>query len=292
MAVGLRNATLTDSSPTRRRRELGMRLRDLRDALGMTVEEVAEKLLCSASKISRAETGARKPSLREVRGLCALYNVGAEESAQLTALAREARQQGWWRQYDDLKIPQLIGLEQEAAAITYFSRCFVPALLETAGYATAMINNVLPGIDSNILRRRVEARVLRRQLLEQPKLSWYRALLDEAALHWPVDGPGVMRSQLKKILRCAEEGKLTFQAIPFNVGEHASTDGDTVFVEFGDSSLQRPLVLVERLFSSLHQECSAEIELYLETFETVRNVALRPRATLDLNRDPERERPP
>jgi len=55
-----------------RQRELGMRLRDLRTGQGLTVEEVAEKLLCSATKISRAETGARRATLRNVRDLCAL----------------------------------------------------------------------------------------------------------------------------------------------------------------------------------------------------------------------------
>ena len=48
---------LTGTSPTVRQRELGTRLRELRNEHGMTVEDVAEKLLCSATKISRLETG-------------------------------------------------------------------------------------------------------------------------------------------------------------------------------------------------------------------------------------------
>ena len=63
---------VAEVSPTMRQRELGMRLRDLRTGQGLTVEEVAEKLLCSATKISRAETGARRATLRNVRDLCAL----------------------------------------------------------------------------------------------------------------------------------------------------------------------------------------------------------------------------
>ena len=37
-------------SPTIRQRELGIRLRELRNAKGLTVEEVAGRLLCSATK--------------------------------------------------------------------------------------------------------------------------------------------------------------------------------------------------------------------------------------------------
>src|SRR5215472_8436979 len=104
---------MAEVSPTVRQRELGLRLRELRTNQGLTVDEVAERLLCSASKISRAETGARKPSLRDVRDLCGLYKVGPQETAQLMELARQARQPSWWTQYKDISIPHLIGLEQE-----------------------------------------------------------------------------------------------------------------------------------------------------------------------------------
>lgn len=42
---------MTGASPTARQRELGIRLRALRNEHGMTVEEVADKLLCSATMI-------------------------------------------------------------------------------------------------------------------------------------------------------------------------------------------------------------------------------------------------
>ena len=103
---------MTGTSPTVRQRELGKRLRELRDQSGLTVEAVAEKLLCSATKISRLETGARRPSLRDVRDLCALYGVDESSLAELMNLARGAREQGWWTQYEGLKPDPLAGLAQ------------------------------------------------------------------------------------------------------------------------------------------------------------------------------------
>jgi Helix-turn-helix domain len=47
----------------------------IRTSAGMTVEEVASRLLCSASKISRMETGQRAASQRDVRDLCGIYVV-------------------------------------------------------------------------------------------------------------------------------------------------------------------------------------------------------------------------
>src|SRR5712691_2150110 len=115
------------ANPTVRQRELGLRLRELRNKLGLTVEEVGEQMLCSATKISRLETGARRASLRDVRDLCRIYGVTDEaEARDLMNLARQAREPGWWTQFDDLRLDPYIGLEQEAIAITAFSMYYVP----------------------------------------------------------------------------------------------------------------------------------------------------------------------
>jgi transcriptional regulator with XRE-family HTH domain len=267
---------VAEVSPTVRQRELGMRLRDLRSSQGLTVEDVAEKLLCSSSKISRAETGARRATLRDVRDLCALYNVSSEETAQLMELAREARQQGWWTQYDDLKIPQLIGLEQEATVITCFAMFFVPALLQTEEYAAAMIKAIAPRINPDILRQRVEARMRRQRLLEQPKPPRYRALLDEAALHRQVGGATIMDAQLDKILQLVQEEKATVQVIPYTAGAYAAVDSNFTFLEFGESPLPG-IVFVEGLESQLYLEKPAELARYAESLEHLRDTALTPR---------------
>ncbi len=257
---------VAEVSPTVRQRELGKRLRELRNGQGLTVEEVAEKLLCSATKISRAETGARRPTLRDVRDLCALYNVSPEESAQLMDLAREARQPGWW----------MIGLEQEATAITCFGMFFVPALLQTEDYAAAIIKGIAPRIDPGILRQRVEARMRRQQLLQRPKPPRYRALLDEAALHRQVGGAAVMNAQLGKILQLIQEEKATVQIIPFGVGSYAAMDSNFVYLEFGESSLPG-VVFVEGLEALRYLEKPTELARYAESLEYLRDTALTPR---------------
>ena len=85
--------SVAGTSPTVRQRELGKRLRELRSQHDLTVEDVAEKLLCSATKVSRLETGARRPSLRDVRDLCVLYGIDEASSIELMSLARGAREQ-------------------------------------------------------------------------------------------------------------------------------------------------------------------------------------------------------
>src|SRR5260370_29363286 len=74
-------------SPTVRRRELGALLRALRTQKGLTVEQAAERLLFSMSKLSRMETGHGIATPRDIRDLCELYAV-TDEAEREHLLAR------------------------------------------------------------------------------------------------------------------------------------------------------------------------------------------------------------
>jgi transcriptional regulator with XRE-family HTH domain len=266
------------ASPTLRQRELGTRLRNLRNALGLTVEDVGEKLLCSPTKISRMETGARRPSLRDVRDLCNLYGVGEVATVEFMNLAREAREQGWWMQYDDLNLTPYIGLEEVAASISSFSMFHVPALLQTEEYARAIITGIAPKMDAAIHKQRVEARLKRQQILQRPSPPRYRVLIDEAVLHRPVGGSAVMGAQLDKILGYERAGLVTVQVIPFDVGAHAAQDSNFVLLEF-DASLA-PVVFVEGLIKQQYHERKVDVDRYQEAIEYLRDAALRPRESV------------
>jgi transcriptional regulator with XRE-family HTH domain len=264
------------TSPTVRQRELGKRLRELRGQHDLTVEDVAEKLLCSATKVSRLETGARRPSLRDVRDLCAIYGVDESASAELMSLARGAREQGWWTQYEDLNLDPYIGLEQDAVAITCYSAFYVPALLQTTGYAQAIIKAIAPKMDPSVLQQRVEVRLRRQQLLEKHNRPRYRILLDESAVHRRVGGSALMAAQLDKVLDVVSHNKATVQVIPFDVGAHAAADGYFVLLEFDEAHLS-PVVFLEGLTGNQYLERKDEIARYRETIESLRDSALSPR---------------
>ena len=85
-------------SPTVRRRELGALLRKLRTEKGLTVEQAAEQLMFSMSKLSRMETGHGAATRRDIRDLCALYEVTDEaERERMTRLAREVSGRAGWQ---------------------------------------------------------------------------------------------------------------------------------------------------------------------------------------------------
>jgi transcriptional regulator with XRE-family HTH domain len=264
---------VSGASLTVRQRELGRRLRQLRYQHGLTVEDVAGQLLCSATKVSRLETGMRRPSLRDVRDLCALYDLDERTSTELMNLARGAREQGWWTQYVDVSFEPYIGLEAEATAITCYSMYYVPGLLQTEEYARALIKAIAPRIEPEVYEQRVEVRLRRQQLLEQGNRPRYRVLLDEAVLHCRVGGAQVMYAQLSKILEAEKKGQAAVQIIPFDIGAHAAQDSNFVLLEFDEPSVS-PVVYVEGLTGSRYIDREADVDRYREAVERLRDSAL------------------
>ena len=215
----------------------------------------------------------RRPSLRDVRDLCALYDLDERTSTELMNLARGAREQGWWTQYVDVSFEPYIGLEAEATAITCYSMYYVPGLLQTEEYARALIKAIAPRIEPEVYEQRVEVRLRRQQLLEQGNRPRYRVLLDEAVLHRRVGGAQVMYAQLSKILEAEKKDQAAVQIIPFDIGAHAAQDSNFVLLEFDEPSVS-PVIYVEGLTGSRYIDREADVDRYREAVERLRDSAL------------------
>lgn len=198
---------------------------------------VAKEFLCSPTKISPAETGVRRATLRDVKDLCRIYDVDSETWAELLELAKDAYQPGWWAKYDDLKIAPLIGMEQSASAITSFGMYFFPALLQSEDYARAIIKGIAPLIEENILDGRVAARMERQQkLFEGQRAPKHRVILDEAVLCRHIGGMTVMRAQLDQVLSLMRDNKTTVRVLPYTADAYGANDSNFTYLEFAGTS--------------------------------------------------------
>jgi transcriptional regulator with XRE-family HTH domain len=267
-------------SPTVRRRELGAVFRALRLERGLTVEQVAQHLLCSATKVSRLETGHRGATLRDVRDLCDLYQIAEpRERDRLMTLAKEAKQQAWWQAYD-LPYSTYVGLEAEARVISAFQPLVVPGMLQTADYARAQHWGGMPRLSDDEIERRVEAKLIRQQLLVQPDPPAFHAVLDEAVLHRRVGGPQVMAAQLDKLLESVRMPNITIQIVPFTAGVHPA--GESTF-----NILQLPaptpgIVFVDGLVGTIYLERTEDLARYHQIFERLQEIALDTEESADL----------
>ena len=268
---------MATSRATVRQRELGKRLRELRLTNGFTVEYVADKMMCSATKISRLETGTRRPSLRDVKDLCLLYEVDKSTADEFMTIAREAREQEWWTQFEDLNLDPYLGLEEVVSAITSYTMYYIPALLQIEEYTRVIIETIAPRMDPKILQQRVEVRMCRQRRLEAADRPRYRVFLDEAVLYRSVGGSGIMADQLDKILEVERQKKVTFQIVPFDLGAHAAQDSNFILFEFDKKSDLTPVVFVEALTGNHYLEKEADIGRYREAVDYLRDTSLSPR---------------
>ena len=136
----------TRPGPTVQRRRLGIELRRLREEAGKTIDEVAQVLECSDSKVSRIENGQVSATPRDVRDMLDFYGVDLQRRDALVEVTRTARQRGWWQAYRDAPVMPLVGLEVVADRIHAYERWLLPGLLQTRDYARAMISALRPGL--------------------------------------------------------------------------------------------------------------------------------------------------
>jgi transcriptional regulator with XRE-family HTH domain len=267
-------------SPTVRRRRLASELRRLRDRAELTIDEVGEKLECSASKISRIETGHVGVTPRDVRDMLELYGVESEELEELVQLSREARKKGWWHNYSEVFTGAFVGLEAEAATLRAYQALLVPGLLQTADYTREVTRASRPDIPAAELDRRVAGRQARQQLLFDAEPPQYWAVIDEAVLCRPVGGPAAMAAQLAQLIELASLPHVTLQVIPFESGAHAGMEGAFLILGFPEQA-DPDVVYVENTSTGVYMEEPPEILRYTLKFDHLRASALGPDATLE-----------
>jgi Uncharacterized protein conserved in bacteria len=257
------------SAPTVLRMVLGKRLRQLREQAGVSFEEAARALEVTAltvRRIEKAEVGLRIPYVRE---LLRTYGVPAAEVDDFVALAREANQPGWWYKYRDV-LPDwfsaYVSLESEASVIRLYEPHYVPGLLQTRDYATALMRVGFPNESKQDIARRVALRMKRQDLIAKPEAPAVWAILDETVLRRPVGGPEVMRAQFDRLAEVLEMPKVRIQIMRFGVGAHPGAFGPFHHFRFGFSELP-DIVYTESLVGAVYVDRPDDVVSYLEVLD-------------------------
>jgi transcriptional regulator with XRE-family HTH domain len=262
-------------SPTIRRRRLGAELRRYRDAAGVTIDVVAERLGCSTSKVSRIETGHTGATPRDVADMLDIYGVPPSEAEELVEIAREARLKGWWHPYSTVLVGAYVGLEAAARSVRAYEQQVIPGLLQSEDYAIAMIRAARLSDTPREIDRRVHVRLARQSLLIQDDPIDLWVVLDEAVLSRPVGGDEVMRDQLVRLIEAQKLPNVTIQILPFAAGAHAGMDGTFAILDFPEAE-DPDVVYAENATGGLFLEKSDELKKYHSIFDTISSTALTP----------------
>jgi len=268
-----------DSSegPTVLRILLGSHLRRLREARGVTAKQAASTIRASESKISRIELGRNAIREIDVLDLLTLYGVDPHEREQLLSLAEQSNRPGWWHRYNDILqdwFQPYVGMEEAARSIRVYEAQFIPGLLQTEEYASAVIS--LGDFSMEHAERLVQVRKERQRRFKDGKLKLW-VIVDESALRRPVAGHTVQVEQLSYLRAACATPTLTLQVIPYGAGGHEVPNGFTI-LRFAEQDLP-DVVYVENLTSALYLDKPADVDRYLLAMERLAIVAREPDQT-------------
>lgn len=266
-------------SPAVRRRRLGAELRRYREQAGFTIEQVAEHLRCSTSKISRMETGQIGSSPNDIREILTLFRVGEPTLYELVEVAKETRQRGWWQRHGAVLTSEFVAFEQAASMIRSYEAQCVPGLLQTEDYARQLLAGaqdlLADGEDEKLLENRLQVRMRRQSLLtqEDPLQLW--CVIDESALLRPVGGSSVMRGQIDYLIKMSEMDNVTIQILPLRVGAHPGMEGSFAILRFPHES-DPDAVYVTTATGGAFLEKREDVARHVRIFEMLTSLALSP----------------
>lgn len=281
---------MDEVSPTLARRMLLSTLRRLHKADGRSTDVIGTEVGVDGSTVARwLAGGKRKLRAHEIRGLCDAYGVDEDTKNQLVRLAQEAGSRGvtqrlsWFATY---QFGMFLDLERDARRVVTFESTVVPGLLQTAGYARAVISAGAPGagLNEDDVNERVQLRLERQTVLRGERPAELLAILDEAVIRRPIADPDAMRAQLAHLLAASEWPNITIQVIPFSAGPHAAAaTGPFVLLSFnhlGDAPGE--IAYGENPANALYMETQEETDRYRAVVLHLVGQALSPAASAAL----------
>ncbi|WSQ07180.1 helix-turn-helix domain-containing protein [Streptomyces sp. NBC_01231] len=284
-----------EPAPTLLKMLVGVQLAGFREDAGLTQEQAARALKFSPAKLSRIESGKgrRPPAETDVRALLELFGTDDYEASVLLKLLQRAGDPGWWQRYDKRLMPEwfdrLVGLQEAAAAIRTFEIQYVPGLLQTPDYTRAVVERGLPSAAASEVRRRVELRTRRAQLLERADAPQLWAILDESVLLRVLGSREVMRDQLDHLITMAQRPHVTVQIVPLDVTNASAPAIPITYLRFGGLDLP-DVVYLEHIKSANFLEDRDETEEYRFALDRLADDALEPRDSLRLLRETREQR--
>lgn len=272
------------------RRMLGRRLRQLREASGVTVAQACKVIEVSPQTMWRLE-GGQGVKLKDIyiKALCELYGVAEEDAAALTGLVRETKRTGWWHAYGDA-VPTYfdlyLGLEEAARKLTTFHLTLLPGLLQTPGYRRSVIWGAYPGMPTSDVERRIEIATKRQECLRESRHRFtMNVFLGEAGLRYQIGGPAVMSEQLHHLLAVSRLPTVTLRVVPLRTERVLPlVTGSFTLMEFPElqSFTEPPVVYVEGYTGALYLDKPSEIDQYKTACKAIQTAALDEEETREL----------
>jgi transcriptional regulator with XRE-family HTH domain len=261
------------SSAQAAREAVARRLRDLRKSAGLTITEHADRCGWTHPKTSRIENGRTAPSATDIRTWCAATGA-VDQAADLVAQSVHAESMyAEWRHETRRGLRELqdshVRLFQETALFRVYSSSLVPGLLQTEGYAGAILRSSarfrsLAVDDSQAAAR---ARVERSRIIHEPGRR-FLFVVEEGVLYHRMGDADAMAAQLGFLLTAGALPAVSLGIVPRAADDRAQWPRETFHV-YDDR-----LVSVELVTARVRINQPSEVALYVRAFEELRSMAV------------------
>ncbi|MGW1059831.1 helix-turn-helix domain-containing protein [Micromonospora rubida] len=270
---------------TLRAQWLGQQMRRLREHRGITLKQAAEFLERDFSSVARWERAEWPFRRGVVVSLLDLYGEhDGRERNRFIQLAEDAwRTDRWDDDYDELVDASFIDfpwLETRAEQICSWDAMLIPGLMQTPGYADAVIRNAEGAKATDFsVGKWLKLRLDRQLVLDRDPPLRISAVIDESVLRRPVGRPALVRDQLQHLGDLLLKPNIDVRVLPSSVGLHAGLDGS--FVVFNMPKPYPEVAYAEMLGGRRFME-SPKSKRYCLAYDRLREAALDPRESAKL----------
>ncbi|GHH82189.1 helix-turn-helix domain-containing protein [Streptomyces capitiformicae] len=260
------------SSAQAARERVAQRLRELRADAGITGTELAVRCGWTHPKTSRIENARTAPTPDDIRLWCRACGV-EDQAADVIAQSRNAESlYVEWRRKVRAGLKRLqdsyVELYQSTELFRIYSPTLVPGLLQTEGYARALLSANAQMLDApDDAEEAAAARLERSQVIHQPGHRFVM-LIEESVLSYQLGDDDAMAAQLGYLLTAGALPQVSLGIIPSSTRERTLWPQE-LFHVYDDT-----LVSVELLSARVRITQPDEIALYLKAFERLRSMAV------------------
>ncbi|HEX5496903.1 MAG TPA: helix-turn-helix transcriptional regulator [Mycobacteriales bacterium] len=261
------------AGPTVVRRQLGRRLKRMRETAGRSVEHVVANrhLGISRAKLYKLEAGHHPAKPQDVAALCRFFGAAEEDIDTMTALALATQGASWWHVYGEDAVPEwfslYVDLEPAAKSIRTYEAELVPGLLQTRDYATAVYQATSAWEDVAEIDRRVTVRMKRQAILDRPEPPNLHVVLNEAAILRQVGGAEVIAEQVAKLRKAAQRPGVTVDILPLAAGAHAAMATPFLILDFPDPAEDPSVVYLDTPSSAAYLQKPTDLTRYAAMFD-------------------------
>ncbi len=211
----------------------GKQQKILRERLGITQKQLADRIGYGLDLVSAVEQGRRIPRPEYIDQV----DVALEAGGLLKASKEQVSRARYPAFFEDFA-----ALEKEAVALQAYDSQVINGLLQTEEYARAVLAARRPPVNEDTIQQRVAARLDRQAIFDRQPPPMLSYVLEESLLRRPIGGKDVLRRQLEHILEIGRLPNVEIQVMPTDREDHACLDGSLHLLEMED---QRRIAYLE-----------------------------------------------